>query len=449
MESKKKILVENTLWVYLAKILVQAFGFIASVMVLRQLPVDVYGTYFFLFGLFTLYQLLITSPLRHVILRFIPELVSKLSKEAILKLFSVYFVTALLMIVLLTALLWGMRASFSSFFNIPDSDQYLTVFMVFVLCYALKILTEIVLSALIQHRLMALLNIGVVIIRTLAYFILLKQLTVQLLLLIEAGLSLFFFATALLGAQRLKVSDGEQKVISQGDKKRMKRFWLYSIFTELGAGIIGRTSDLYIVAAMSNPFAIGIYGLAVKIYEIVYKLMPLKEFESVLKPVFFGRFTKDSSEDELNAFYNFNVKVMLPVMIFPALYFLLFGQSLIFYVFGEKYMDAYWVCVLVLSTLIIDGFFYPLIFMIQLKERLEVVMISRFVVFLSLGLGIYLMKQFGVMGVALATFIGEFVKNTLMYLLFKRHCKLIYDYRIWSSNLLLIFSGIVVFGLVS
>ncbi|MCT4647156.1 MAG: hypothetical protein N4A74_19360, partial [Carboxylicivirga sp.] len=46
-------------------------------------------------------------------------------------------------------------------------------------------------------------------------------------------------------------------------------------------------------------------------------------------------------------------------------------------------------------------------------------------------------------------FIGEFVKNTLMYLLFKRHCKLIYDYRIWSSNLLLIFSGIVVFGLVS
>ncbi len=446
MESRKKILVENTIWVYIAKIVVQSLGFIASVLVLRELPVEVYGTYFFLFGLFTIYQLLITSPLRHVILRFVPELVNSVSKSTILKLFRGYFLVAFAMIVVLTLLLFGFRTSFGSFFNIPDVEQYLVVFILFVFCYALKVLTEIILSAFLLHRLIALLNIGVVILRTMAYFVLLKSLTVELLLVIESGLSLFFFIGALLGRGKPSEVVNPQTIIKSADKKRMKRFWLYSMFTELGAGIIGRTSDLYIVAALANPFAVGLYGLAVKVYEIFYKLMPLKEFESVLKPVFFGRYAKDSDDNELNAFYNFCVKVILPIMIFPALYFLLFGKSLIVYVFGDKYIEAYWVSVLVLSTLLVDGYYYPLIFLIQLKERLEIVMISRVVVFLSLGLSIFLMKQYGVKGVALATFIGEFVKNTLMFVLFKRKCKIRYAKQIWLSNIGLIAGAILLFG---
>ena len=449
MESRKRVLVENTIWVYIAKIVVQSLGFIASVMVLRELPVDVYGTYFFLFGLFTLYQLLITSPLRHVIIRFVPELVSSVTQKTILRFFSGYFVVAFAMVVILTLLLWYFRVAFGDFFNIPEVEQYFVVFMVFVFCYAMKVLTEIVLSAFLLHRLIASLNIVVVVIRTCAYFLLLKSLTVELLLVIEAGLAVLYFLLALVGGRKSDKKALKETTVKSSDKKRMKRFWLYSMFTELGAGIIGRTSDLYIVAALANPFAIGIYGLAVKVYEIFYKLMPLREFESVLKPVFFSRFTKGASDLELNEFYNFSVKMILPIMIFPALYFLLFGKSLILYVFGEKYIEAYWVCVLVLSSLLISGYYYPLIFMIQLKERLEIVMISRLVVLLSLGLGIYLMKQFGVVGVALATFIGEFLKNALMFALFKRKCHITYDRRIWFSYLMLILSAIALFGFVN
>ena len=74
---------------------------------------------------------------------------------------------------------------------------------------------------------------------------------------------------------------------------------------------------------------------------------------------------------------------------------------------------------------------------------------AKLVVLLSLGLGIYLMKQFGVVGVALATFIGEFLKNALMFALFKRKCHITYDRRIWFSYLMLILSAIALFGFVN
>jgi len=447
MVNNKQLLIENTLWVYLAKIFVQVITLLASILVLRKLSVDVYGTYVFLFGLFAVFQLIVTSPLRHVLLRFIPELKESVSQRSIRQLLAFSLSLAMLIVGIMIALTYMLRDEVAAFFNIDNFQQHISFFLIFILTYAIKNLGEIALTSLLLHKSMAILNIVLALFRSAAYIIWLKHLSVNHLLAIESCVSVLYAGSVSFVIMRHLKND-QKKLSRKMDHvhiQRMKRFWMYSVFTEFGAGIIGRTSDTYIVAAMSNPYYVGIYGFAVKIYEMCYKLLPMREFESVVKPVFFKKYSHASSDEELNGVYNYSIKVLLPVFILPFLYFFLFGQPLISSIFGDKYIGAYWVTVLVLFGLFSNGVFYPLIMLIQLKEKLGIVLVSRVVVVLSLALGVYLMDRIGVVGVALATVIGELVKNVFMFIVFRRYCKINYEHSIFKSYAALVLSAMLLF----
>jgi len=444
MTNRKKILVENTMWVYLAKIVMQLISLVASVLVLRQLDVDVYGTYVFLFVLFTAYQLLITSPLKHVLIRFVPELKNKVASSSLLKLVMMYVIIALVMVITLTVLGVVLEDYLSQLFNINTLDAHFKAFLFFVFSYSIKILLEVLLAALLLHRRIAILNMILALSRALAYIILLDRLNVDLLLLIEACVSLIYSMPALfVFLKGVKKEDNGKELVTSKDKHRMKRFWLYSLFTELGAGLIGRTSDYYIVAAFSTPYFIGLYGFAVKIYELFYKVLPLKEFESVLKPLVFDRFSSNFDHHLLNSVYNLSIKVLLPLFVLPFVYFLCFGEEVIKLLFGEKYIDAYWPTVIILGGFITNGMFYPLSIFIHLKEKMHILLFSRLVVVFSIFAGIYMMKSYGITGVAMATILGELIKNLLMFFMFRSYVKIHYDRRIFISNLFLIFTLIV------
>ncbi|MCU4166438.1 lipopolysaccharide biosynthesis protein [Carboxylicivirga caseinilyticus] len=447
MINRKQILLENTLWVYLAKIVTQLISLVASVMVLRQLDVDVYGMYVFLFGLFTAYQLVIVSPLKHVLLRFVPELKNTISSSSLLRLIAIYVAIALVMVVVLTIVGFVFKDFIIQIFNVETFDNHLNSFLFFVFTYAVKILLEVLLSALLLHRRIAVFNIIIAFSRAIAYLILLNQLNVNLLLIIEGAVSLIYAIPALIVLIKVLNSDNNTsgEVINKRQKQRMQRFWLYSLFTEMGAGLIGRTSDYYIVAALSSPYFVGLYGFAVKIYELFYKVLPLKEFESVLKPLVFERYSSMEETDSLNRFYNFIIKVLLPVFILPFTYFFVFGNEIISQLFGEKYLSAYWPTVIILGGFVFDGVFYPLGILIHLKEKMHVLLISRIVVVFSLVAGILMMKQFGITGVAVATVFGELLKNMLMFFMFRKYLKLTYDPKIFLSNVLLVIVLLLLF----
>ncbi len=446
MRSSKQILVENTAWVYVAKLFGQLMSLVASVLVLRHLDVSTYGTYVFLFGLFTAYQLLITSPLRHVLVRFIPEFRSRLSNKYLIRMVLLYGFIAIVMVVAFTGIGLVFRRSLADFFNISDFDSYLPSFLFFVLSYALKILLEIVLSALLLHRPLSIINLLVASTRAVLYLILLKVLDVNLLLQIEGAVSLLFvLGSSIVLYKGLRLPVGGTASLKLADKKRIQRFWFLSLFTEFGACMIGRTSDYYIVAALSNPYYIGLYGFAVKLYDMLYKVLPIRELESVLKPLFFGRFTSSSSDEALNSFYNFSIKALLPLLLFPVLYFFIFGKVLILEVFGVKYIEAYWTSVIILSGLLMDGLFFPLIMLIQLKEKLQVVLLSRVVVVFSIVAGVFFMKYFGIVGVAIATLSGELLKNVFMYYLFRPYCKIKYNRKGLSAYAVIAFVLLLLF----
>ena len=426
--SHKKLLIDNTIWVYAGTIITQILGLFATVLVIRKLPVDVYGTYTFIFGLFVVYQLFITSPLKNVLMRYVPELIQGGHFAVVRKLLLYSVSMAFVMVVLFSVLLWIFQVSFSNFFNIDNFGSHIDAFFVFVLCYALKVLAETIIQSFLKHPLSAKANVLVVISRATAYLVMLNRITVNLLLYIEAAASLIFVLFVLTGIykQMNKTSNPSDTAASSTIKGRISRFYMLSFFSELGYGIIGKTSDHYIIAAMSSPFFVGLYGFALKIFDIFYKILPFKEFESVLKPIFFKRFAYSDSHKEINDFYMFAVKVLMPLFMFPVLYFLIFGKGVILNVFDEKYLPAYWVTCVSLLGILVNGYFYPLNLVIQLKERVEINLYSRVIVVFSIVAGIYFMKWFGIVGVALASVLGEFLKNLFMLILLRRYVPIKY-----------------------
>ncbi len=444
--SHKKQLIDNTLWVYAGTIITQILGLFATVLVIRKLPVEVYGTYTFIFGLFVVYQLFITSPLKNVLLRYVPELTQGGHFSVVRKLLLYSVTLAFVMVVLFSVLLWIFQAGFSKFFNIDSFDTHITAFFVFVICYALKVLAETIISSFLKHPLSAKANVLVVIFRASAYILMLDRITVNLLLYIEAMAFLVFVLFVIRGIYKelIKINNPSDSHTSLTIKGRISRFYMLSFFSELGYGIIGKTSDHYIIAAMSSPFFVGLYGFALKIFEIFYKILPFREFESVLKPIFFKRFAYSDNHKEINDFYMFAVKVLMPLFMFPVLYFVIFGKGVIINVFDEKYLPAYWVTCVSLLGILVNGYFYPLNLVIQLKERVEINLYSRVIVVFSIGSGIYFMKWFGIVGVALASVMGEFLKNLFMLILLRRYVPIKYPRNIiFRYGMLFLFLGAV------
>ncbi len=449
MSTDKKILVDNTMWMYLGKIVSQILGLVASVLVIRKLPVDDYGTYLFIFGLFFIYQLLITSPIKHLLLRFVPELRSKKQYLPLKYLLLTTFFGAIVLIVVFTLCLVLFREQIMPFFNLSQFYLFVNAFVVFVLAYAMANYFESLLSAYLLHKWIAFIKVLVVVVRSVSYFVLYNKLGVETLLFIEAGVSIVSVLLALFAIyfkvlpELIKFRAIQNSIVIV--KQRMWRFWSLSLFSELGYGIIGRTSDQYIIAAMSNPYYVGLYGFSLKVFEIVYKILPLREFESVLKPVFFKKFSKKTASSVLNDYYLFIIKVILPVLIFPLLYFLIFGKGLIIHVFDIKYIEAYRLTVIALLSICLNACFYPLSMLVQLKERVEIILYTRIVAVFSITMGVFLMAKIGIVGVAIASLLGELFKNLLMLVLFRKYVKLKYDWSVLMRYFLILLLSVALF----
>jgi O-antigen/teichoic acid export membrane protein len=434
-ESHAKVLVTNTVWVYIGKLFSQVLALVASVWVLRKLSVDVYGVFTFLIGLFSIFQLFILSPVKDAMNRFIPELSMNHHQSALRKVMINSFLLSMGLTLVMLASLFVFKESVASFFNIPDFLNYYNEFFWYVVAFAVKSTIEVFMTSLLLHKYSSIYNILSFLARAILYLIFLNALTISLLLWIETFVSVIFIVLAIIvwfrNYQKVnELCDDKYDGIPLG--KRMLRYGSFSMLNELGAGVIGKTSDFYIISAMSNAYSVGLYGFALKVYDICYKILPVKEFETVLRPLFFRRFSSGATEAEMNRIYNFIVKTLLPVFIAPFILFLVFGEAIINQVFDPKYIDAYWVTCISLLSNIFAGFFYPLPFIIQLKEKVEITLLSKVVVILSLVLGVVFMKYFGIIGVAVATLLGVLLKNWIMLIMSRRLMHIKHDVKIFT-----------------
>lgn len=431
--SSSQLLVKNTLWVYASKIFTQILGMIALILVIRKIDVEMFGRFNLYISLFYIFGIFAMSPTINVFRRFVPEIKEWGGFRELSKVVFLGCLSALLLMGLTAWIIWLLNESLGRLFKIDDLSEMMPLFLSYVVLHGIHTMFQTLLGSLLLHKVTSILNMVGSLIRTVCYLIFMEELSVRLLLYIEAGLALLFAVPAmivlLVWFSRFRVHTYKKKQEVIIEPARMVKYGALSLFNEIGSGVVGRTSDYYIVAAIGSSLSVGFYAFASRLFSYFQKLLPVKEFLSVLRPVFISKFTKKHSNDEFMQVYNFIMKTMLPIYVFPGLLFISLGKPIIEYVFDAKYIPAYWIAVVILSMTAPMAFGMPLGLTVELRERVEIRLYSKIVSILSVVGGITAMKIYGVLGVAFVTLACEWLKLAFMQLLMRKHVIIKYDFK--------------------
>ncbi|GAB1350645.1 hypothetical protein MASR1M107_28600 [Ignavibacteriales bacterium] len=255
-------------------------------------------------------------------------------------------------------------------------------------------------------------------VKSVLLLILLEHITLEKLIIIEVFVAflmsllsvIVFFKSVDISLNSLSF----EKLRSSPNTKRLFRYGIFSAFNEIGSGIVGKTSDYFIISAIANTHVLGIYSFAFRIYSILYRFIPQKEFITVLRPLMIGKYTLDKSNDNLMFYFHLISKVLVPIFSIPAVIFIAAGRDIIVVIFDPKYVESYTITVIILFSNIVLGFFFPLSLIIQLKEKAEILFYSKIIAIFSIPLGIWSMQYYGIVGVAVTTTMLGFIKNLLM-----------------------------------
>ncbi|MBN2143877.1 MAG: lipopolysaccharide biosynthesis protein [Candidatus Aureabacteria bacterium] len=417
--SRARIFIENTFWIYVSKIVTQVMTLITTVLVINKLAVEIYGEFNFFLSSLLVCQSLTLNPLIHVINRYVPELSGYHELQKIKKLLLRGLVLTLLSFGCLAFFIVYFRYQVAVFFHLPSLPGLLTVFLILVLCYFLQMIGLTVIKALLLNKQAALIAIVISFAKSVMYLVWLSELDVALLLEIETGLAsasfLFSLAVMILFYKKTGTTVYPQPGNQGVDKNRVIRYGIYSYFNDIGGNVIGTTSDTYIVSAMAGQFSLGVYAFASKIFNMILYLLPVKDVLTIIRPMFIQKFSQKHEEAEFNRIYNFIPKILLPIYLFPSLFFLLFGRGYIRLFFNEQYFPAYGLINIMLLTNITSAVFYPLVLVVLLKERMDVALYGKIIGLFSIPAGIVGMHFFSLTGVAVATTLGDFFKDLLVY----------------------------------
>jgi len=438
--SSAKILLENTKWVYIAKIISQLISLAAIILVIRKLTVDIFGTYSLITQSFVVFQIIALGAIDQVFLRYIPELIANKEYRKFILFVTRGLGLTLISFAIFFSILYVFKESFAIFFNISDFHYYIFPFFLYSFTFAIKSLVTVTLHSLLLHKKYAYISILNASVRLVLYLIYHESLTVSLLLYVEVfTASLFILQGTFIYFKHIKTINFNQMSIGKTPvtSKRIIRYGLFSAGNVLGQGIVGRTSDYFIVAALSNPLQVGLYAFAVRVYSMIYQILPEKQFYSVLRPLFFHKFTQRYDVPEFQKILAFMIKGIMPIYLLPLIFFFIFGKNLINLVFDPRYIDAYWIIIILFIHKPLVPFYNTIAFTLQLKERVDIEMYSKIFIIFSIAAGIYGMKTYGLIGIALASTLGLFLQNIFVWVYMRKYPEIRFWFRDYVNYIII------------
>jgi len=249
--SNSKLLIDNIKWIYFAKIISQIIGIISSIYVIKSLNISMYGSYNLAIGFFIIPQIFILSSITSVINRYIPEFIEQNNFQNVVKL-----IKNSLLISLIGIILFFVGFDFcSNYFNliskIPNIEKIKVYFYAFCLFYLYQLIWDSILKSCLLQKKVSLIIIINNLLRFILYIIFYKKITLEILLSIEAVLALVYsFQASYIFIKFIKIKKSIIKEeTNNSNKKRVLKYGLLSLVNELGVGIIGKSSDIFIVAA--------------------------------------------------------------------------------------------------------------------------------------------------------------------------------------------------------
>ncbi|MCX6639759.1 MAG: oligosaccharide flippase family protein [bacterium] len=204
---------------------------------------------------------------------------------------------------------------------------------------------------------------------------------------------------------------------------RFKRYAGYSYFNEVGGLILSRRVDNYMISAYLNTAAVGIYSFAARLVEMFTALSPLRVGNLIISTILFRQFTETPTQEFLQRRFTLLSKLSFYLTL-PFLIILIGLRTQITEIIDPRYIEAADLLALIALFESLGCFSYPIAWMAQSTEKVEVQLYSKIGAIYNILSAIILIPRFGPLGAAWATGTSAVMKNTLMYIFLRRHLPL-------------------------
>lgn len=416
----------STIFVLPAQLLSKVLGLLYVVLLARGLTVDDYGIYNFIVGGVLVFSYLSNFGLGSSLQRFLPEYAELRQYTRIVRTILVahVFRTILSLASLLAAIIYFQQ--WAEFFSIDGRQDEFIVFAVGAFILFQVEYLQIEFNALFMHKAVSIIQVFYTLLKYLLVFMvfeagfgLIEVLAAEAISYAAGlGLLIYIFVTRVLPR---RPTSGEDKD-SSFETKRLARYSGFNALVAPGGILYSNSMDYFVIAAMANPFDLGIYALASRAAKMLTSVMPQNLLQSIIRPAFYQRYYAVSDKkEELNTLFGTLVNLIAAVLIPALVIVILSATPLISVIFGEKYdgADKIFVLLLVFNIFTVLEFTSDLV--LQAIEKVQARLYAQVFAVYNVIAAIILMKYIGIIGVAFATGSALMFKCLFYYYMANRY----------------------------
>lgn len=428
MHNSKRF-AENVGWLFIGTIASNIVSIAVSIFLIRKLPIGEFGIYSLFMGSLSMFTIFLVGIL-NTTRRFIPELIQKnyysYNKSIILKLFLV----SVLITFTVVLIIFFNKEFIGKLLNIPNFSLYFSIFIINIFLFIELTFSQDILISLFEQKFLAIVGVISIITRGILYWSFFSNLTVGLILIIEAISTSIIAVPSLIYVYRkiTRLTSESNVIINKEHKKeykrRIKRFVLLSTASEIGEGGFSQVSDYYFVSAFLGPIAMGLYAFPYKIISSIFNWVPVVKLNNIFKPLFIAQYyEKHEDNTYLNNMFNFLIKIYILLYGFIVSGIISYQNLIQVYVFNSKYIETQFLLTIILIFFSIQAFSFPIYMILELKEKIEYTIYAQlFSVFKILSV-IFVLQftNWNLIGVAIATGLANLLRHFYLYLIIKKY----------------------------
>ncbi len=403
MQDFQEKIKQNTKYILLQKLIIPIINMLITIYIVRKLTIIDYGLYNLLYALIGYLTLFSSMGLLNVFQRFIPEYYAKKEYSKVKILFKygvlIRFMLALIFIIIL--LIFG--NFLNHLFKIDNFNEYIKFFFIGIILFLEVQVVEVTLSSLWHNKSIMISYLITTIFRAIiTYFFLEKNAGLKELLLAETLyyaflliIQLFFYYFSFC----LKHYSHDKTV----SIKRLLRYSCFSYLDEIGWTILDVKTDFFIISSFLGPTMVGLYAFANQFIESISKVMPFKIMRSLIRTVFFSKFSENYGIHQIIQKFNMLIKFIAFISFPIFLGIIVYGDKIIIHLFDSKYLPGLPILWIFTGFMMIISLQFPLQLVVQAVEKVEITFYSKIFSIYNLIGDLLVVQLFGILGVALVT----------------------------------------------
>jgi len=415
MQDFNQKIKQNALFIFYHKATVPFINLLITIYVIKKITVNEYGIYNLLYALIGYLSLFSSMGLVNVFQRFVPEYYVKKEYDLLKKVFNSGLLLRFLLTIIAIGIILIFSNSLNKLFQVENFNEYVEYFFIGIILFLEIQLVEVTLSSLLLNKFIMVSYLITTIFRAgLIYFFVENNMGIKGLLIAETISYGLLFLLLLISYYAIFASR-HKSAKSKIPIKRLLRYGGFSYFDEFGETILDVKTDFFIIAGFLGPTMVGIYAFANQIIESVTKILPFKFMKSLIRSVFFTKFSENSSIDQLNLNFNLLVKIIAFISLPIFMGVIVFGDKIILYLFDVKYISALNLLWVFSGFMMINSFQFPLQLVVQALERVEITFASKIFSIYNLIGDLLIIQVLGILGVGLITCSARLFQNIFIF----------------------------------